>query len=87
MEWTREVKAESDEERERRPKKAKRERERKPDPVSGDEGLTSEPTKKKRRGKLAKRSSDHGDNEEEAPVFSDDEGTDKPAKKVNQFID
>lgn len=68
MEWTREVKMESDEERERKSKKVKRP---KGEVVSGDE---AEP-KKKRRGKLKKAASDeeHSGEEEEA---------EKPAKKV-----
>jgi len=72
LEWTREVKMESDEERERKSKKSKKV---KTDGGSGDE---AEP-KKKRRGKL-KKSSDQG--EAEDPVFSDDEDVEKPAKKV-----
>ncbi|KAJ2930254.1 hypothetical protein H1R20_g6829, partial [Candolleomyces eurysporus] len=72
MEWTREVRMESDEERERRPKKPKKVKHEAP---SGDE---SEP-KKKRRGKLRRAGSDQGD--EEQPVFSDEEELEKPAKK------
>lgn len=73
IEWTREVRMESDEERDRRPKKT---RKPKNDGGSGDE---AEP-KKKRRGKLKKPTSE-GDTEEQA-VFSDKEDTEKPAKKV-----
>lgn len=74
MEWTREVRMESDEERER---KAKKVRKPKTDVGSGDE---VEP-KKKRRGKLKKAVSDHGD--EEQAVFSEEEDAEKPAKKVS----
>ena len=77
MEWTREVRMESDEERERRPKKPKKVKHEAP---SGDE---SEP-KKKRRGKLRRAGSDQGD--EEQPVFSEDEELEKPAKKVKFYL-
>ncbi|KAF8070705.1 RNA polymerase II-associated protein [Lyophyllum atratum] len=74
MEWTREVRMESDEERERKPKKT---RKPKTDVGSGEEG---EP-KKKRRGKLKKPASEaEGDMEEQA-VFSEDDDAEKPAKK------
>lgn len=72
MEWTREVKMESDEERERKTKKV---RKPKNDVGSGDE---AEP-KKKRRGKLKKAVSEQGD--EEQAVFSDEEEVEKPTKK------
>ncbi|KAF8971112.1 RNA polymerase II-associated protein [Flammula alnicola] len=72
MEWTREARIDSDEERERKSKKAKKP---KPDVVSGDEG---EP-KKKRRGKLKKVASEQGD--EEQAMFSEEEEVEKPAKK------
>lgn len=77
MEWTREVRMESDEERER---KAKKVRKPKADVGSGDD---VEP-KKKRRGKLKKAVSDHG--EEEQAVFSEEEDTEKPTKKVSSSI-
>ena len=77
MEWTREVNMESDEERERRQKKPKKVKHEAP---SGDE---SEP-KKKRRGKLRRAGSDQ---DEEQPVFSDEEELEKPAKKVNIYLD
>lgn len=73
MEWTREVKMESDEERERRPKKT---RKPKAEAISGDE---AEP-KKKRRGKLRRPPSEQGD--EEQPNYSDEEEMEKPVKKV-----
>lgn len=74
MEWTREIRVESDEERER--KATKKSRKPKPEGVSGDE---AEP-KKKRRGKLRK-TNDQEDGEEQA-VFSDEEDMERPAKKV-----
>lgn len=73
MEWTREVKMESDEERERKSKKTRK-------PKADGSGDEAEP-KKKRRGKLKKAASDQGDAEDQA-VFSDDEDMEKPAKKV-----
>ncbi|KAF8198079.1 RNA polymerase II-associated protein [Pholiota molesta] len=72
MEWTREARIESDEERERKPKKVKKP---KAENVSGDEG---EP-KKKRRGKLKKAVSDQ--EEEDQPMFSEEDEVEKPAKK------
>ncbi|KAF6763213.1 RNA polymerase II-associated protein [Ephemerocybe angulata] len=76
LEWTREAKMDSDEERERRPKKARKPKE----VVSGDEGEPERETKKKRRGKLRRASSDQGD--EEPPMFSEDEeAVEKPTKK------
>ncbi|TFK44271.1 RNA polymerase II-associated protein [Crucibulum laeve] len=72
VEWTREVRMESDEEKERKPKKT---RKPKAEGVSGDE---AEP-KKKRRGKLKKTASEQGD--EDQAVFSEDEDMEKPAKK------
>ncbi|KAF9527372.1 RNA polymerase II-associated protein [Crepidotus variabilis] len=71
LEWTREVKMDSDDEKERRPKKQKKQ---KTDAPSGDEG---EP-KKKRRGKLKKASSDV---DEDQAMFSEEEDAEKPAKK------
>jgi len=72
MEWTREVRMESDEERERKSKKVKKP---KADVVSGDEG---EP-KKKRRSKIKKVVSDQGDDDQ--AMFSEEE-VERPAKKV-----
>lgn len=72
MEWTREVKMESDEERERKPKKP---RKPKVEGGSGDEG---EP-KKKRRGKLRKNGADVAEGEDQA-MFSEDEEVEKPKK-------
>ncbi|TFK25227.1 RNA polymerase II-associated protein [Coprinopsis marcescibilis] len=74
MEWTREAKIESDEEKERRQKKTKR---AKVEPTSGDDAAP-EP-KKKRRGKLKRASSEQV--EEEQAAFSDEEDVEKPAKK------
>lgn len=79
LEWTREVRMESDEEKERRPKKA---RKQKAD-GSGDEGAAAEP-KKKRRGKL-KRGGDQEDGGEDPAVFSDEEEAERP-KKVCRFL-
>ncbi|CCL99651.1 uncharacterized protein FIBRA_01671 [Fibroporia radiculosa] len=75
LEWTRDIKMESDEERERKAIK-KANRKVKAEVGSGDEAL-GEP-KKKRRGKL-KRTSGVADGEE--ALFSGDEEPDKPAKK------
>lgn len=75
MEWTREVKMESDEERERKPKKP---RKPKAEGGSGDEG---EP-KKKRRGKLRKNGADVAEPEDQA-MFSEEEEVEKP-KKVSR---
>jgi RNA polymerase-associated protein CTR9 len=73
MEWTKDAKMDSDEERERRPKKARKQKQ----DGSGDE---AEP-KKKRRGKL-KKTVEQEDGEEQA-IFSDDDDNEKPAKKVS----
>ncbi|KAJ7467095.1 RNA polymerase II-associated protein [Mycena latifolia] len=75
LEWTREVRMESDEEKERKPKKA---RKQKAD-GSGDE---AEP-KKKRRGKL-KRGGDQEEGAEEPAIFSDDEDVERPKKRVTK---
>lgn len=79
MEWSREAKVESEEERERRPKKAKKEKAEKATKVEQGSADEAEP-KKKRRGKLKKVASEQG--EEEIPVFTDEEDVEKPAKKV-----
>ncbi|KAF8893448.1 RNA polymerase II-associated protein [Infundibulicybe gibba] len=71
MEWTREVRMESDEERERKVKKT-----RKPK-TEGGSGDEAEP-KKKRRGKLKKASS-QGDLEDQATISEEEE--EKPTKK------
>ncbi|EAU91100.2 pol II transcription elongation factor [Coprinopsis cinerea okayama7 len=73
MEWTREVKGDSDEEKEKRPKKAKKPRS---DHVSGDEG---EP-KKRRRGKLRKEKASSEQPEEENMFSEEDEPQEKPKK-------
>lgn len=75
LEWTREVRMESDEERERKVTKKKKP---KADIISGDEAEPKAP--KKRRGKLKKAASDQGDVEQ--TMFSEDEDIEKPAKKV-----
>lgn len=80
LEWTKDIKVESDEEKERKPKKQRRV---KMEAGSGNEG-ESEPPKKKRRGKLKRLGGDSGSERE--GLFTDDEeggGTDsKPTKKV-----
>ncbi|KAJ7502428.1 RNA polymerase II-associated protein [Mycena galericulata] len=76
LEWTREVRMESDEEKERKPKKA---RKQKAD-GSGDE---AEP-KKKRRGKLKRGAEQEDGAEEPAAVFSDDEDVERPKKRVTK---
>lgn len=73
MEWTREVRMESDEEKEKKPKKARKPRSEAP---SGDEG---EP-RKKRRGKLKRAPSEQGD--EDGAIFTDEDDVERPAKKV-----
>ncbi|KAH7907720.1 hypothetical protein BJ138DRAFT_1116454 [Hygrophoropsis aurantiaca] len=74
LEWTREVQAESDEERERKSKRALK-KVKVEGGESGDEG--AEP-KKKRRGKLRK-AVEQGD--ENGQLFSDEEADSKPVKK------
>ncbi|KAF4620607.1 hypothetical protein D9613_000259 [Agrocybe pediades] len=75
LEWTREVRMESDEEKERKVKKPKK---AKVEVVSGDE---AEPKpQKKRRGKL-KKEKVLSDGEEDEPMFSEEEEMEKPAKK------
>ena len=70
MEWTREVRMDSDEE-----KKPKKPRRPKIEGGSGDEG---EP-KKKRRGKLKKNGTELADGEDQA-MFSEEEEAEKPKK-------
>ncbi|KAF7357881.1 Tetratricopeptide repeat protein 1 [Mycena venus] len=78
LEWTREVRMDSDEEKERRPKKP---RKQKADgPGSGDE---AEP-KKKRRGKLKRTGGEQEDGGEEQAVFSDEEEGERPKKRVTK---
>ncbi|KAJ6498745.1 RNA polymerase II-associated protein [Mycena sanguinolenta] len=79
LEWTREVRMDSDDEKEKKPKKA---RKQKADgPGSGDE---AEP-KKKRRGKLRRAGADQEDGAEEpAAVFSDDEEVERPKKRITK---
>ena len=64
MEWTREVRMDSEDEKEKKPKKTRKPRSEVP---SGDE---SEP-RKKRRGKLRKPSP--GPGEEEGAMFTEEE--------------
>ena len=70
LEWSREVKMESDEERERKAKKSRRV---KTEGASGDEAPE---LKKKRKGRTKKEPEG-----EEQTLFSDEDG--KPAKKVS----
>ncbi|KAK7006015.1 Tetratricopeptide repeat protein 1 [Favolaschia claudopus] len=76
LEWTREVRMDSDEEKERRPKKS---RKQKAD-GSGDE---AEP-KKKRRGKLKRGGGDQEDGAEEPAALSDEEEIERPKKRVTK---
>lgn len=80
LEWTKDIKVDSDEEKEKKPKKQRRV---KTEAGSGNEG-EPEPPKKRRRGKLKRLGGDSGSERE--GLFTDDEeggGTDsKPAKKV-----
>ena len=73
MEWTREVRMDSDEEKEKKSKKTRKPRS---DVPSGDESEL----RKKRRGKLRKPSPGPGD--EEGAIFTEEEGGERPAKKV-----
>jgi RNA polymerase-associated protein CTR9 len=72
LEWTREVRMDSDDEQEKRPKRAKK---AKADVTSGDEG---EP-KKKKRGKIKKSGNEQG--EEDQAMFSEEDDAEKPTKK------
>jgi len=78
LEWTKDIKVDSDEEKEKKPKKQRRV---KAEVGSGNEG-ESEPPKKKRRGKLKRVGGDSGSERE--GLFTDEEGgaDSKPAKKV-----
>lgn len=80
MEWSRDIKMESDEEREKRSKK---QRKPKADVGSGDEAGSAEP-KKKRRGKLKKATPEQDDGEE--ALFSGEDDAEAPVKKVSFFI-
>ncbi|KAF9647341.1 RNA polymerase II-associated protein [Thelephora ganbajun] len=77
LEWTKDIKVDSDEEKEKKPKKQRRV---KTEVGSGNEG-EPEPPKKKRRGKLKKIGGDSGSERE--GLFTDEEGgvDSKPAKK------
>jgi len=77
MEWTREVRMDSEDEKEKKPKKTRKPRSEVP---SGDE---SEP-RKKRRGKLRKPSP--GPGEEEGAMFTEEERAERPAKKVVTYF-
>ncbi|THU95501.1 RNA polymerase II-associated protein [Dendrothele bispora CBS 962.96] len=74
LEWTREARMDSDDEKEKKPKKS---RKPKVEVVSGDE---AEAPKRKRKGKIRKAGGDQGEGEEPG-IFSDDEETEKPARK------
>ena len=78
LEWTKDIKVDSDEEKEKKPKKQRRV---KTEVGSGNEG-ESEPPKKKRRGKLKRAGGDSGSDRE--GLFTDEEGgaDSKPSKKV-----
>lgn len=79
LEWTREVKQESDEEKEKKAKRASRKVNKVDGGASGDEGA---PEPKKRRPRRKKV--DAGDEDEEA-LFSanEEEGDSKPVKKAS----
>lgn len=82
LEWTQEVKNDSDEEKEKKTKKAPSRKAKAEAPASGEEG---EPTKKKKRGKLKKAAVEP---EEDGALFSGDEDggdrdKDKPSRKVS----
>ncbi|KAJ7049931.1 RNA polymerase II-associated protein [Mycena amicta] len=77
LEWTREVRMDSDEEKEKRPKKTRKPKAE----VSGDEG-GGEP-RKKRRGKLRKGAEEGG---EEAAVFSEEEDVERPKKRAKKRV-
>ncbi|KAI0044199.1 RNA polymerase II-associated protein [Auriscalpium vulgare] len=83
LQWTQEVRMESDDERERKARKAANKR-TKSGPVSGDEdGAANGEPKKKRTRKLKKGTAtpaEGSDGEEEA-LFSGGENVEKPAKK------
>lgn len=78
LEWTKDIKVDSDEEKEKKPKKQRRV---KTEVGSGNEG-ESEPPKKKRRSKLKRAGGDSGSERE--GLFTDEEGggDSKPSKKV-----
>ena len=76
LEWTREVRMDSDDEQERE-KRPKRPKKAKTDVTSGDEG---EP-KKKKRGKIKKSGGEQG--EEDQAMFSEEDDAGKPTKKVS----
>ncbi|KZT71727.1 TPR-like protein [Daedalea quercina L-15889] len=79
QEWTRDIKIESDEERERKAAK-KASRRVRTEGGSGDETPAGEPRKKRRAGKL-KKSAGAEEGDDAAALFSGDEEGEKPAKK------
>lgn len=82
LEWTKDIKVDSDEEKEKKPKKQRRV---KTEPGSGNEG-ESEPPKKKRRGKLKRLGGDSGSEREGPPSDEGGEADSKPAKKVCRHL-
>ena len=84
LEWSKDIKVDSDEEKEKKPKKQRRV---KTEVGSGNEG-ESEPPKKKRRGKLKRIGGDSG-SEKEGPLSDEGggEADSKPAKKVCHRLD
>lgn len=78
LEWTANIKEDSDDEREKRPRKTTKKDKVKTEGGSGDEA--SEP-KKKRRTKAKKE-----EDGEDAALFSDQEDVDKNVKKVRILI-
>ncbi|KAJ7213002.1 RNA polymerase II-associated protein [Mycena pura] len=77
LEWTREVRMESDEEKERRPKKGAARKQKAEGGGSGDE---AEP-RKKRRSKLKRGGDQEDGGGEEQPVFSDEEDLERERPK------
>lgn len=78
LEWTKDIKVDSDEEKEKKPKKQRRV---KTEVGSGNEG-EAEPPKKKRRGKLKRLGGDSGSEREGLFTDEEGEGDSKPTKKV-----
>ena len=83
LEWTKDIKVDSDEEKEKKPKKQRRV---KTEAGSGNEG-EPEPPKKKRRGKLKRLGGDSG-SEREGQLTDEGGGEvdSKPAKKVCHHV-
>ncbi|KAF5346312.1 hypothetical protein D9758_011483 [Tetrapyrgos nigripes] len=81
IEWTREVRMDSDDEKEKKPKKSRKPKGEVAAGGSGDEGTGEQPKRKRRKIKKAAGASEgEGDGEEQA-VFSDEEEVEKPARK------